>query len=112
MGDKSASGLAQTMLPRPSSECTGFLVVPKIISMFLHEKEPGYEATHDIKDVSSHDLCRKLSAHDNWSQLAVHVALDMVVVIEDLSKTPHSVRSFLSGSFCVPVVRWVHFAVM
>ena len=79
--------------------------------MFLHEKEPGYEAIHDTEDVSSHDLCRKLSAHDNWSQLAVHVALDMVVVIEDLSKTPHSVRSFLSSSFCVPVVRWVHFAV-
>ena len=55
--------------------------------MFLHEKEPGYEATHDTKDVSFTDLCRKLSAHDNWSQLAVHVALDMVVVIEDLSKT-------------------------
>ena len=115
MGDKSASGLAQTMLHRPSSEYTvhGFLVVvPRIVSMFLHEKEPGNEATHDTKDVSSHDLCRKLSAHDNWSQLAVHVALDMVVVIEDLSKTPHSVRSFLSSSFCVPVVRWVHFAVM
>jgi len=27
-----------------------------------------------------------LSAHDKWSQLAVHVALDMVVVIEDISK--------------------------
>lgn len=33
------------------------------------------------------DLCRKLSAHDNWSQLAVHVALDMVVVIEDISES-------------------------
>ena len=33
------------------------------------------------------DMCRKLSAHDNWSQLAVHVALDMVVVIEDISES-------------------------
>ena len=58
--------------------------------MFLHEKEPGYEATHGTKAVSFTDLCRKLSAHDSWSQLAVHVALDMVVVIEDISKTPHN----------------------
>lgn len=31
-------------------------------------------------------VCRKLSVHDTWSQLAVHVALDMVVVVEDMSK--------------------------
>ena len=73
--------------------------------MFLHEKEPGYKATHDTKDVSSHDLCRKLSAHDNWSQLAVHVALDMVVVIEDLSKTPHSLVFVLSYQ-AVFVYQW------
>ena len=24
--------------------------------------------------------------HDSWSELAVHVAMDMVVVIEDISK--------------------------
>ncbi len=30
---------------------------------------------------------RKLAAHDEGSQLAVHVAMDMLVVIDDLSKS-------------------------
>lgn len=30
---------------------------------------------------------RKLAAHDKGSQLAVHVAMDMLVVIDDLSKS-------------------------
>ena len=31
---------------------------------------------------------RKLAAHDKWSKLAVYVAMDMLVVIEDMSKQP------------------------
>ena len=31
--------------------------------------------------------CRKLSTHDSWTRLAVHVALDMVVVVEDMSES-------------------------
>ena len=30
--------------------------------------------------------CRKLSVHDKWTKMAVHVAMDMVVVIEDISE--------------------------
>ena len=30
---------------------------------------------------------RKLATHESWTQLAVHVALDMVVVVEDMSES-------------------------
>jgi len=50
------------------------------------------------------DLCRKLSAHDNWSQLAVHVALDMVVVIEDISESCDSNVSSAVVTIYVAVV--------
>ena len=39
-------------------------------------------------------LYRKLSAHDQWSQLAVHVAMDMVVVIQDLSESVNHVHVY------------------
>ena len=31
--------------------------------------------------------CRRLSLHDSWNKLAVYVAMDMLVVIEDISKS-------------------------
>ncbi len=41
---------------------------------------------------------RKLSVHDNWTELAVHVAMDMVVVVEDISKL--LVNYFVYLLFC------------
>lgn len=35
---------------------------------------------------SSLSPLRKLSEYDDWSKLAVHVAMDMVVVLEDISE--------------------------
>ena len=95
MGDKLASGLARTMLHRPSSEFTVMvstqdLLYPRSFPSSCMRKSPGTRPHMVTKAVSFTDLCRKLSAHDSWSQLAVHVALDMVVVIEDISKTPHN----------------------
>lgn len=40
---------------------------------------------------------RKLAVHDSWSGLAVHVAMDMVVVIEDMSKGWWVVSNHLEG---------------
>lgn len=63
------NGLAQTTLHRLSSKCT-----PLAVSVVAHSSLV-YLAVH-----------RKLATHESWTQLAVHVALDMVVVIEDMSE--------------------------
>ena len=34
----------------------------------------------------SFNSCRRLSLHDSWNKLAVYVAMDMLVIIEDISK--------------------------
>lgn len=35
-----------------------------------------------------HDLnfCRRISVYDDWSGVAVHIALDNVVILDDISK--------------------------
>ena len=43
-------------------------------------------------------VCRRLAAYDMQSQLAVHVAMDMLVVIEDLSKFSSSLLVHLFQS--------------
>lgn len=39
------------------------------------------------RDLSEWDFaCRRLAVHDEWSQIAVYVAMDMLVIIDDISK--------------------------
>ncbi len=37
-------------------------------------------------------VCRKLSAHDDYSKLAVHVCMDMLVIVDDLSEFTHVIK--------------------
>ena len=46
-----------------------------------------------IQPSSSYFLTRKLVLFDDWSDLAVHVAMDNTVVIEDISKRTFMVLS-------------------
>ena len=70
MGDRWDSGLAPTMWHRPSSERV----------LYLCEDGNYYFVIVVVV------VYRKLAAHDLQSQLAVHVAMDMLVVIDDLSE--------------------------
>ena len=36
------------------------------------------------------DIFRKLAVHDTWNQLVVHVAMDMLVVKDDIGNTSTS----------------------
>lgn len=38
-------------------------------------------------------IIRKLAIHDTWNQLVVHVAMDMLVVMDDMGK--NSIASFI-----------------
>lgn len=82
-----ASGMGPTQLPKFSSmyQALVFLIqeTGNIIPLIAYRSE--LSLSHDIYWVSSR-FCRKLAVFDTWSALAVHIAMDNTVVMEDISK--------------------------
>lgn len=53
----------------------------------------------DLLFVSAFKFLRKLVFYDDWSQISIHVALDNIVITDEIRKC---VRFVLSSYFIVP----------